>query len=66
LSNSCYNNSVELNEVLQLIREEKTAINEKMKALKKSNEQYKKICEQYMQAKLECGVNTEDILESKR
>lgn len=49
-----------------MIREEKTAINEKMKALKKSNEQYKKICEQYMQAKLECGVNTEDILESKR
>ena len=41
-------------------------INEKMKTLKKSNEQYKKICEQYMATKIECGINTEDILEPKR
>jgi hypothetical protein len=51
---------------LKLIRDEKAAINEKMKGLKKSNEQYRQICEGYMKGKVECGINTEDILEGRR
>lgn len=33
-----------------------------MRALKRSNEQYKQLCESYMKGKLECGVNTEDVM----
>ena len=33
-----------------------------MKALKKSNDQYKMLCEKYMMSKNECGINTEDII----
>lgn len=44
--------SSELNEVLSLIREEKGMINERMRALKRSNDQYKQLCENYMKGKL--------------
>ena len=55
-----------MNEVLNLIREEKSVINEKMKALKKSNEQYRAICQQFMASRNDCGVNTEDLIPSAR
>lgn len=34
-------------------------INERLKNLKKSNEQYKKICETYLSKRSDFGVNTE-------
>jgi hypothetical protein len=34
-----------------------------MKAIKKSNDQYKMLCEKYMIIKNECGTNTEDIID---
>lgn len=34
-----------------------------MKALKKSNDHYKMLCERYMISKRECGSNTENIID---
>ncbi len=36
-------------------------VGEKLKALKKSNDQYKKISQEYFRNREEVGVNTEDI-----
>ena len=49
-----------------MIREEKAVINDKMKSLKKSNDQYKLICENYMKNKKDYGANTDDIIEASR
>lgn len=38
-------------------------INERLKNLKKSNEQYKKICEAYLSKRSDFGMNTEEIIE---
>lgn len=34
-----------------------------MKALKRSNDHYKMLCEKYMLSKNDCGINTEDIID---
>ena len=48
--------------MLRLIRDEKNKIGEKMRALKKSNENYRRLCEPLIKNQVECGVNTEEII----
>jgi hypothetical protein len=52
----------ELNEVLELIKEEKMRANETVKTLKKAADHYKKLCDNVTKSYTDSGVNTEEQL----
>lgn len=52
----------ELNEVLELIKEEKLRANETVKTLKKAADHYKKLCENVTKTFIDTGINTEEQL----